>query len=223
MLAGMMARPRATSDRTSSGDTPSRRATNSRVGDLCANATAKAGAGQATGSACRGQDTDEHPRLGPEALADIAAHPEGNEDPVLAVIGGEDLRLEIGPVVHPLRAPLEGGSVRAAHVHGHPAVVLDAPGLEAGPLGGEVESAVVEPAPRGHGAGLARRAIGGEVNVARAREGGAQLGNERRGHDGGCGVACAGTASLLPLPHAAFRRPGRRPPSLVLARESLAT
>src|SRR6266852_8879812 len=112
-------------------------------------------------SARSGTDTHEHTGPGFQALAEIASHPERDEDPVLAVVGCEDGLLQIAPVLHQLRASLEGGTVLAAHVDGDAPVLRDATRLEALALGGEIDGVLVlvEPAPGGHGAGLARLTI----------------------------------------------------------------
>src|SRR3970282_2307454 len=82
---------------------------------LAPHATAKGEGGQAAiASARRRQDADENAGLGQEALADVAAHPQRHEDPVLAPIRPQDRPFQVGPVVRPLGAPLEGGAVLRA-------------------------------------------------------------------------------------------------------------
>src|SRR5215470_3661469 len=157
------------------------------------------------------QDADEHARLGAEPLLDVAGHPKGDEDPVLAAIGVEDGRLEVGPIFHQRRIPGEGGAVLASHVHRDMSVVGDAPGFEARPLGREVNRALVEPAPGRYRARLARRAVCGEVDVAGLREDGAHLDGKLRGHGVTGGETCVGTVSILPLPHFAPGVVGRWP------------
>src|SRR5207237_7586784 len=119
-------------------------------------------------------DKDAPSRL--DTLAEIASQAERDEDPVLAVVGREDGLLELAPVLHELRASLEGGAVLATHVDGDAPVLRDPTRLETRALGGEVDGVVVEPAPSWHGAGLARIAIRGQVEIARAAQRSGELG-----------------------------------------------
>src|SRR3990170_8893832 len=101
---------------------------------LAPHATAKGEGGQAAiASARRRQDADENAGIGQEALAYVAAHPQRHEDPVLAPIRAQDRPFQVGPVVHPLGVPLEGGAVLRADVDHDATTVPDALRLEARP------------------------------------------------------------------------------------------
>src|SRR5262249_37746470 len=119
--------------------------------------------------------------------------------PVLATIGFEDGRLEVGPILHQCRVAGKGGAVLAPDVHGDVSIAYDTTGLEARPLGREVDRALVKPAPGRHPARLARRTVRREVDVVGVGEGAAHLGGELHGHGATGGQACVGTASILPL------------------------
>src|SRR5439155_3958795 len=97
------------------------------------------------------------------------------------------------PVLHELRASLEGGAVLATHVDGDAPVLRDPTRLETRALGGEVDGVVVEPAPSWHGAGLARIAIRSQVEIARAAQRSGELGIHQ-----GFRPDLGGAAPLLP-------------------------
>src|SRR3989454_5220523 len=117
----------------------------------------------------RGGDPDQ-PRLSArEPLADPAPHEERHEERVLAPVRRQNLLLEIGPVVHPLRLPLEGRAVGCAERDADAPCGLDPARLEARPERREVEDAVLHHEPRRDGARPTRRRVGRQVHPLRAR------------------------------------------------------
>src|SRR5207245_272991 len=104
-----------------------------------------------------------------EPLADPAPHEERHEERVLAPVRRQNLLLEIGPVVHPLRLPLEGRAVGCAERDADAPCGLDPARLEARPERREVEDAVLHHEPRRDGARPARRRVGRQVHPLRAR------------------------------------------------------